>query len=98
MLRRADQQVRLGEDAEVPDDREARQDQEDRLEDRERDVAEDAQRAGAVDLGRLDELRGDLREPRVDRDRRRTGARPRRSASVTIASCEKVVAYQSCWL
>ena len=68
-VRGADQQVRLREDPEVPDDRQARQDEQDRLEHRERDVAEDPQRAGAVDLGRLDELAWDLGEAGVDRHR-----------------------------
>ena len=95
-MRGADQQVRLREHAEVPDDREARQDQEDGLEDRERDVAEDAQRPGAVDLGGLDELARDLREARVDGDRDER-QRPQTISRVTIASFEKVVAYQSCW-
>ena len=44
-VRRVDQQVRLREDAEVPEDREAREDEQDRLQDRQRDVAEDAPRA-----------------------------------------------------
>ena len=95
-VRGADQEVRLREDAEVPDDREARQDQEDGLQDRERDVAEDPQRAGAVDLGGLDELARDLREARVDVIVT-NGSAPQTISSVTIASFEKVVAYQSCW-
>ena len=65
-LRLADQQVRLREDAEVPDDREAREDQQDRPDDRQRDVAEDAPRARAVDLCRLEEVAGHLRERGVD--------------------------------
>ena len=79
-LRLADQQERLREDAEVPDDREARQDQQDRLQDRHRDVQEDAPRAA----------RRRSRPPRRARaapapgprrpSRRRTGSSPRRSA------------------
>src|SRR5947208_9449081 len=53
-MRLADQQVRLREDSEVPEDREARQDQEHRPQDRERHVEEDAPRPRAVDLGRFD--------------------------------------------
>ena len=63
------QQERLREDLEVPDDREAGQDHEDRLQDREDDVAEARPRAGAVDRRRLEQLARHLRQPRVDRDR-----------------------------
>ena len=58
----------LGEDAEVPDDREAREDEDDRLQHREGDVPEYAQRPRPVDLGGLDQLARHLRKARVDRD------------------------------
>ena len=63
-LRLADQQVRLREDAEVPDDREAREDEQDRAEDRQRDVAELHPRARPVDRRRLEEIARHLREAR----------------------------------
>ena len=96
-LRLADDQERLSEDGEVPDDREAREDQQHRLEDRERDVEEHAPRARAVDLGRLDELVGHLRERGVDVVIVTKGIAPHTITAVTTLSCENVVAYQSWW-
>ena len=64
----ADQEVRLREDREVPDDRQARENEENRPQDREGDVAEDADRSRAIHLGGLDELARHLRQPGVHRD------------------------------
>ena len=65
------------------------------LQDRERDVAEDAPRPRAVDLGRLDELARHLREAGVERDAT-NGIAPQTISTVTMPSCENVVPYQSC--
>ena len=69
LLAGADQEVRLSECAEVPDDGQAGEDQQQGRKDGQRHVLEDAPRARPVDLRRLDELTRHLRERGVDGDR-----------------------------
>ena len=58
----------LREDAHVPDHRQRRQHDDDGLEDRQGDEAEDTPGAGAVEAGRLLQLLGHLREAGTQRD------------------------------
>src|SRR5690348_8019990 len=103
---RLQQQERLREDAEVPDDRQARQDQEDRLQDGERDVPEPPERTRPVNRRSLEQLVRHLGEAGVDRDRherdraphdergRHAERRRRRRVPVVLAEVAEVQARQ----
>ena len=70
------QDVDLREDAQVPDDLQQAHDEQHRADGGQHDVAEARDRTGAVDLGGLDQLLGQLRERGVDRERDERHAHP----------------------